>query len=110
MSDTLRPAPPMIHYGRALGFRCERWEELRREIHAVHVSPELTEAQKAAIGNQRIDEFEALSKQIVRLGAVNLAHLAGMTDHEAIAFLSKVAAGAITPAPLPTRPQTGGAD
>lgn len=110
MSDaSLTPAPPMIHFGRALGFRCERWEELRREIHAVDVSTELTDAQKASIGNPRIDEFAALSKQIVRLGAVQLDHLAGMTDYEAIAFLAKVAAGVIAPAPLPPQPQTGGA-
>jgi hypothetical protein len=107
-NGAIRPAPPVIHLGRALGFRCERWEELRREIHEIDVSTELTDAQKAAIGNPRIDEFVGLSGAIVRLGSVNLDRLAGMADDEAVAFLAKVAAGAITPTTLPPQPSSGG--
>lgn len=108
MSDFALPAAPsFVQYGLVLGILCNRYDELRRELHAIGISNDLNEAQKEALGESRFEAFRTVGGQISNLAAVHMEHLAGMGDDEASAYLLRVAGGAITPAPLPPQPQTG---
>lgn len=99
-------APSFVQYGLVLGMLCSRYDELRRELHLIGISDELTDDQKDALGEPRFEAFRTVSGQISNLAAVHMAHITGMSDEEASAYLLKVADGALSPAVLPPPPAT----
>jgi hypothetical protein len=87
------PGLPIVHIARALGWRVDRWDELRLELAAIEGEADLSQGQKTALSEWRAAELGSLGDQLQRLSAVRAEHLAGMSEADAAAFVLEVATG-----------------